>query len=235
MNDPTRLLDDPTTPDALRKALAHLASTPPQPYDVAAGLSRLQRAMQVPPSACPGPRISSSTLARAVGVGAGAVVAGGIVAFIAMRPAHVGQPAVAQPAISIPLVLPDRSAAPLVDVNDLPELPPERPSAGAVRPAPRSSVPPAAEDLYREEVLHLANLRRVAGSNPSEALRLAQEGHERFARGMLYQEREAIAIGALSRLGRKGEARGRAERFLARFPRSPYADQIRAEAGIASR
>jgi len=146
----------------------------------------------------------------------------------------VGQPTVAQPAISIPVVLPDRSAVPLVDVTDLPELPPERPSAGVARPAARSSEPSAAEELYREEMLHLANLRRVAGANPAEALRLAQEGHERFARGMLYQEREAIAIGALSRLGRKGEAKARGEQFLTRFPRSPYADQIRVQAGIAS-
>ena len=83
-----------------------------------------------------------------------------------------------------------------------------------------------------EEVLHLAALRAQAASNPARALAMAEEGQRAFRGGVFSQEREAIAIGALAKLGRSAEARARAESFLARHPRSVLADGVRRSAGL---
>jgi hypothetical protein len=48
---------------------------------------------------------------------------------------------------------------------------------------------------------------------------------------MLVQEREALAIEALSRSGNGGEARARAEAFKKSYPASPHAARIDALTG----
>jgi hypothetical protein len=65
-------------------------------------------------------------------------------------------------------------------------------------------------------------------------LALAAEGDRRFAGGLFAQEREAIAIGALVRLGRHAEARTRAGAFLASYPRSAFAERIEKLTGIGA-
>jgi outer membrane protein assembly factor BamD (BamD/ComL family) len=64
------------------------------------------------------------------------------------------------------------------------------------------------------------------GSDPSGALRLAEQHRSRFPRGTLAQEREVIAIDALVRQGRTTEAQGRAERFRMLYPRSSHLDRL---------
>jgi hypothetical protein len=81
---------------------------------------------------------------------------------------------------------------------------------------------------------HLARIRALQDSDPAEALALVAEGNQRFAAGLFTQEREAIAIGALVRLGRRGEARARALAFLATYPRSTFAERIRKLTNIDS-
>jgi hypothetical protein len=85
---------------------------------------------------------------------------------------------------------------------------------------------PDAGDALAAEVEHLGRLRAVAGRDPAQALALATEGDQRFGSGLFAQEREAIAIAALVRLGRTTEARSRAHVFLARYPRSSFAERI---------
>jgi hypothetical protein len=75
-------------------------------------------------------------------------------------------------------------------------------------------------------VEHLARLRALEASDPAQALAVAAEGDRRFASGLFVQERQAIAITALVRLGRGAEARARAEAFLAAHPRSSFAERI---------
>jgi hypothetical protein len=55
-------------------------------------------------------------------------------------------------------------------------------------------------------------------ARPAEALALCDEHARRFPSGMVTQECEVIAVEALVKLGRRGEAKARAGRFKARFP-----------------
>jgi hypothetical protein len=77
-----------------------------------------------------------------------------------------------------------------------------------------------------QEFRLLRAARRALSTEPARALGLADEHARRFPSGMLGQEREAIAIEALTRLGRASEARSRAKNFLGRFPRSPYRARV---------
>ncbi len=73
----------------------------------------------------------------------------------------------------------------------------------------------------------LGEIRKATGRDPGKALALAEEGHARFPGGVFWQEREALAISALVKLGRSGEAKSRARRFVERHPESPMAEGLR--------
>ena len=62
----------------------------------------------------------------------------------------------------------------------------------------------------------------------ASALSALDEHTRRFPRGELAEEREALAVQALARAGRGAEARRRAERFEARYPRSLLGPVVRA-------
>jgi hypothetical protein len=64
-------------------------------------------------------------------------------------------------------------------------------------------------------------------SDPARALALTDDHTRRFPGGMLGQERELLAIEALVRMGRVGQARVRAASFLQRFPESAHARRVR--------
>jgi hypothetical protein len=83
----------------------------------------------------------------------------------------------------------------------------------------------AGESRVKAEMEQLARIRQ--SGDPARALALADEGHARFPRGVFWQEREAAAITALTRLGRTADAAARARAFIARHPESPYASQLR--------
>lgn len=121
------------------------------------------------------------------------------------------------------------SAAPIVE----PAAPVVEPAAPIVEPAAPVVAPPRGASIasssvrpsVKPEMDHLAQVR--AAASPAAALALAEEGHARFPGGVFWQEREAIAIDALGRVGRGSAARSRAEAFLARHPESPYAGTLR--------
>jgi hypothetical protein len=66
----------------------------------------------------------------------------------------------------------------------------------------------------------------MLASNPGRALAMADQLARDFPNGEFVQEREAIAVEALARVGRKGEALQRARALLGRFPRTPYAARL---------
>jgi hypothetical protein len=72
------------------------------------------------------------------------------------------------------------------------------------------------------EIQLLQRAQDALGSSPSKALDLVNRHVTRFPRATLGQEREVIAIDALVRLGRVGEARTRAAAFAAQFPTSAH-------------
>ncbi len=101
--------------------------------------------------------------------------------------------------------------------------PPPPPVAPVAAPDPTPQASP-------EESGNLATIR--AETDPARALQLANDGHYQFPQGGLYPDREVIAIRSLLRLQRQDEAKGRAQRFLQRFPAHPQAPLVRRMAGL---
>ncbi len=77
------------------------------------------------------------------------------------------------------------------------------------------------EDLATENALIDRATTALARGRPAQALDALREHATRFPRGQQVQEREALWIQTLVRIGRHDEARARGERFRARWPRSP--------------
>jgi TolA-binding protein len=90
-----------------------------------------------------------------------------------------------------------------------------RPVDTASTPAPATEAPDEAELLARAH----AALKR---GDTAHALTIVAEHERMFPRGVLTQEREAIAIEGLAALGRGDEARRRLHAFAARYPESGY-------------
>lgn len=80
-----------------------------------------------------------------------------------------------------------------------------------------------------EERLLLDQARRqLASDEPARALVFLAQHAQRFARGELSEEREAMRINVLVQLGRKDEAKAGGEAFAARFPNSIMGTSVRA-------
>lgn len=84
--------------------------------------------------------------------------------------------------------------------------------APAPAPAPVNS---ADEEL---ELLQAA----MSAATPNEALTLVEQHVDRFPFSSLTQEREVLAVQALSKLGRNADARARADAFKERWPTSTH-------------
>lgn len=105
---------------------------------------------------------------------------------------------------------------------------PPAPRASAAAPSSTGSAEPAAAvDVLAEEVALLDRARAALASSPAQALALADEHAARFPRGKLGMEREMVAIDALRRLGREGEAKARGDAVLSRARGSLYEERIR--------
>ena len=74
--------------------------------------------------------------------------------------------------------------------------------------------------------MQLARVRSLLATDPAKALAAAGEGDRAYPRGILRQEREAIAIEALVLLRRGDEAQRRAARFLHDYPNGPFSDRM---------
>ncbi|MGE0549331.1 MAG: hypothetical protein AB7O24_23155 [Kofleriaceae bacterium] len=87
-------------------------------------------------------------------------------------------------------------------------------------------VPARVVDQIDEVTLLDTAQRALAMGDLRAALATAARHQQQFPAGSLNEEREAIAIEALIRLGRTAEALPRLDRFRSRFPRSGYRDQL---------
>jgi hypothetical protein len=104
-------------------------------------------------------------------------------------------------------------------------------SAAPIQPTtvePSETAESRAPDVLRREIAQLARIKQLVDDDPARAYRLAQTGHREFKGGMLRQEREALAVLALAKLGETAQARTRAHDFLARYPASPLRDRVQA-------
>jgi hypothetical protein len=101
----------------------------------------------------------------------------------------------------------------------------------SVRIEPQS---PPADGVSADEFRLLRAARQAIADRPDRALALTDEHAQRFPSGMLGQEREAIAVEALVKLGREAQARTRARTFLTAHPDSPYRSRIETAIGRLS-
>jgi hypothetical protein len=84
------------------------------------------------------------------------------------------------------------------------------------------------EASLRSEAELLQSARARLGAAPNEALRQTRVHAARFPASVLGEERSALEIEALLRLGRSAEAESALGRFEAEHPRSPYRRRLRA-------
>lgn len=101
--------------------------------------------------------------------------------------------------------------------------------AVSVRAAGGAASEVAVEDAAPQETEGqlLRRAHDALGSDPLRALALTDDHVRKFPSGMLGQERELVAIEALTKLGRVGQARVRGASFLQRFPTSAHARRVR--------
>lgn len=128
-----------------------------------------------------------------------------------------------------------------------------QPTAPTLAPSPPAAARPTAPDTARtrgsaaakqnsarpqstsdslSEVQLLARAQTALAGDPARALALVNEDEHRFPSGALVQEREVIAIQALSELGQHADAALRARAFEKRFPHSALTRKVEAAAGL---
>ena len=243
MSAPKRLLEDPETAAALRADL-HTVASHQVNFDLAAGLARFEASLAAGSAVAAASVKPSLTLLK---FGLAGVVAGGAVLGVALFSTNdPGSGQLARTA-SAPIAPAATQASAVATPTPAPEAPPSaareaaepEPSARTTpKPAPATARPhpkPQAaatptesrDDLLQREVQQLRQIRQLVGASPSQALALANEGHTTFKGGVLYQEREALALQALSALGRRSELEARGERYLRAFPKGSFSSRVR--------
>jgi hypothetical protein len=80
--------------------------------------------------------------------------------------------------------------------------------------------------VVESELDLLKQARNTLNADPARAYALTERYRAQYPRGAFAQERDFMAITALSRLGRTSDARSSAADFRARYPRSAYLAQI---------
>ena len=183
-------------------------------------------------AAAAAPRSTPTVLSHKIGIIAMAIAGGLALTWSATRQTLEGQvPAATASTLAIPqpTEAPAASAAelPPVSIDDLPPAP-ARPSHSPAAPPSGSSKTTIAKETELE-VLQRAQAALV--SDAGRALAITHEHARAYPNGEFAQEREVIAVEALARLGRGGEASQRAHDLLRRFPRTPYAPRLEAALG----
>jgi hypothetical protein len=116
--------------------------------------------------------------------------------------------------------------APIASIAEVqPTLQPEATNAAS---AVAQVAPPSRASQLREESVAVMAARQALHSNdPAKALHLLEQAQQRFKRGALTEEREALAIEALAKSGQSTRAAARAKAFLSSYPRSPHVADVR--------
>lgn len=95
-----------------------------------------------------------------------------------------------------------------------------------VAPAARLSPPRTSSALAAETLLIARAQAATNRGQAGRALELLKEYDRKFANGSLSEERSAARVVALCAAGQRNAARAEADRFLARWPRSPQGARI---------
>ena len=78
----------------------------------------------------------------------------------------------------------------------------------------------------------MERLRALVASDPRQALALSADLERRFPNGSLAEERAALAIDALVKLGDIGQARTDSEGYFARYPGGQFGLHIETLTGV---
>jgi hypothetical protein len=132
-------------------------------------------------------------------------------------------PAIVTPAT--PVIAPPAAPPPVTTPTEIPRQDPPPAPAIARPPKQRIATPPVQTvepaPLPREMDLLTPALAALR-NDPARALALAERHASLYAQGAFAEEREAIAIEALHRLGQRDRARARLAEFATNHPRSSY-------------
>jgi hypothetical protein len=120
--------------------------------------------------------------------------------------------------------------SPVIPPTDrLPEIAHERVvQAPSTTPHPRVLESEAQQLAQERRAVDAARAALTAGDT-SRALAVLDEHERAFPRGILREEREALAVRALARAGRGAEAKARAAVFHTQFPQSLFASGVDTE------
>lgn len=241
MNDDPVRLREGSTMESLRDAIHAARADVPDAARARALEARIvPLVLGPPPSVVEAPPASAAVKTVAaktfVGISLGktALVSAIVVTFAgtgALTVVRATRPS--PPASSSPLPPPSPIASSLgVPSAPAPVVPEQTPAPSAspvsVKPRATSSPPPGSPeptDLAAEASL-LRRAQDALRSSPADALAFTDEHARRFPRGALAQEREVMAIEALTKLGRQGEAEKRAARFVRTYPESTHRARI---------
>ncbi|HMI87822.1 MAG TPA: hypothetical protein VK550_27255 [Polyangiaceae bacterium] len=123
---------------------------------------------------------------------------------------------------------PASQTRPTAEALTLPPAPPPATSAAVAndtvpplaRPLPPDKSTPPISDLVAEQQLLDVARAALSRGRADDALAPLDRHSQRYPKGILAEEREALAINVLVTLGRYEEARDRSARFLQRYPDS---------------
>lgn len=219
--DPPRLSEPGSpAPDHVQKVMAECRDDVGTPADLDGLETRLTPLLWAPPPVSSptgaGP-LGASGLLKLAAVTIAAGVAGGL--FWVGTSKETPSPRPAAPMV-VPFPRPPAAlpqASPVVPLPVASELP-------ATPKAKNTVTHGSAQSQSEADLLGAAQV--ALGQDPARALSLTEQHRTGFPRGVLSQEREVIAIEALQRLGRDGEMRARAQKFLATYPTSAHRSKI---------
>ena len=230
--DPIRLADqsDPPSPEAdlmrgLIRAQQNVRPTAAKMDELAGRLGPILEPKS--PSPAPG----ATWLSASVAVAAVAALAVVTVAVQTTGPTKAAEAVVSTsaPAEQEEVLLP-----PELQAEPEPAAEPDAPRAVSVDALPTAvvnvnvrKVPAVAAPRCDEVMLVDDADTALRSGNPERALAVVREIEQRCTAGVLVQERERIAIEALTKAGRVEQARARARAFEARFPTSPHLRRVR--------
>jgi hypothetical protein len=241
MSDPKHLTDDGADATDFERELlfaaqdVRLSASEKKAIWASVALQALPASPASPPSLAPASAVKASVslapllkgLVVLVGVGG---ISAGIYHFRGSaapgeQPLH-GAPVA--PLASAAPPSPSDSAAQSATTDPTPS-PPNSVPVGALSSASavRDASPVESKSALREESLAVLEIRRtLRAGDASGALRLLEQARQRFPRGALSQEREALGIEALAKSGAHDAAAHQADAFLRAHPKSPYAADV---------
>jgi len=237
MRDPRRLSQDPNAGE-LARALQQAGALGSRER-VTSAWQRLEPALDRVPAEAIGASTGLSALTKG-GLLAGALALGAVAWLLSPEVGAGFKPALPSPTAPAPasivspvptVSVPSPTPAPQPQPQLLSPVSPIPPRASArslrasratpLEPAPAPIAVAAALPDPEGELALLTRAQEKLEVAPAAALALLVEHEQRYASGVLVQEREVMRIDAERALGRSESAAARARAFLARFPRSP--------------